>query len=224
MATTTTQERGQRESAVLAELDEETKTALQLDEIRERTVEPGLMRLPVSQVATSEDNANVTVTVEHPVEGEIDFHLSKPTTWGPENELVRFLDWYDTTVSGIYTLQTRSVYVRRISEGGSLTSDSWELAEPPETVERRDRVVRSIEGAFDRVPTLAFTLPLAFAAILLWPVAGLFALPKYHEKEFGDEPNAEEWVFMYVLMGHLVCAFAWMVVSGFVALLISTLA
>lgn len=129
---------------LLAELDEERKATLQIDEVRMRTVEPGLMKLPVNRVSTTEDSNTVTIEVEHPIEGEQSFHLSKPSTWDPENELVEFLDYYNLTFSDVYALQTRHVYVDCSAD---VTRD-WFLTRPPdEAPSRRERWAAGIKSA-----------------------------------------------------------------------------
>lgn len=133
---------------LLAELDEERRACVQIDEIQRRTIEPGLMRLPVSQVSTAEDSNTVTIEVEHPVEGDVSFHLSKPTTWNPENELVQFLDNYGLRFSDVYDLQTRDVYV----DCSAGNSRNWELAVPPEDrPSTRERAVARLRNAASEI-------------------------------------------------------------------------
>lgn len=134
-------------NAELAKLDEETKTKLQIEEIHRRTVEPGLMRLSVSRVSASEENKKVVIDVEHPLEGELRFHMAKPTTWDPDNELVQFLDDYDTSISGIYELQTHDVYVRH----DPTQMNDWRLVAPPSPTPRRYRLAGALR---ERVPSV----------------------------------------------------------------------
>lgn len=160
---------------LLAELDEERKATLQIDEVRMRTVEPGLMKLPVHRVSTTEDSNTVTVEVEHPIEGEMPFHLSKPSTWDPENELVEFLDYYNMAFDDLYTLQTRCVYVD-CTDG--VTRD-WFLTcppgEEPTAVERMSAGVGTVAGQLRNEATEAGTrekIGIGFMAsyAALWPI------------------------------------------------------
>lgn len=111
----------------LAQLDEEMRARVQMQDIERSTVEPGKIMVPVKAVATSEDNERVAITVEHPIDDEVMFRLEKPRTWDPENELVAFLQWYDLSINGIYQLQTHDICIERY-EG---RVKGWELCEPP---------------------------------------------------------------------------------------------
>lgn len=148
-------------SEELAQLNEEMRARVQMQDIERSTVEPGKIMVPVKAVATSDDNERVALRVEHPIDGEVTFHLSKPRTWDPSNELVQFLTWYGLSINGIYELQTHDVC---IEEDDSVKG--WRLSEPPGyTPPRRERL-RS------RVPPLPEVIHVAvFSGIL-----GLVAL------------------------------------------------
>lgn len=159
-------------SQELAELDEETKACIQMQDIERATVGPGKIMVPVKAVATSEDSKRIAITVDHYIDGEVVFHLRKPKTWTNENELVRFLEWYDLSIAGIYQLQTHNVCIEATG-----TTKGWRLAEPPSyTPPRRERLrARLPEDASlrDKAATVAGSTVIMAAALVSSLIAGL---------------------------------------------------
>lgn len=116
---------------LLATLSEEQENRVQIDKIREFTVEPGLMKLPVSIVTKAENSEKWVLEVEHPIEGTLRMYLTAPVNgWDEENELVRTLNWYNINRDP-YQLQMRHVYVRK-DDDASEQAHGWVLTAPPD--------------------------------------------------------------------------------------------
>lgn len=140
----------------LAQLNEEMRARVQMQDIERSTVAPGKIMVPVKAVATSDENDQISIRVEHPIDGEVSFYLDKPRTWNPENELVEFLTWYDLTINGIYQLQTHDVCIERDD-----SVKGWHLCKPPSYTPPRG------ERARERLPDIPEKLHiLAFVAII----------------------------------------------------------
>lgn len=132
-ATNTSADAAADEPTDLATLDEDQRNLVQMQQVAEATVEPGLFRLPVKRAATAEENRAWSIDVEHPVEGEIRFRIDKPTTegWVDDQELVQLLRWYQIHDRDPYKLQTRFVYVEHKGDESD-TPHGWELVQPPD--------------------------------------------------------------------------------------------
>lgn len=124
------------ETELPARPDEEMKNLVQMQKLARMTVEPGLYRLPVSEVSTAENSEQWTVDVEHPVIGNIRFHLQKPIEegWHDEQELVKVLHWYGIFDEDPYKLQTEHMYVRHNPDSDNV--HDWELEDPEILVDR----------------------------------------------------------------------------------------
>lgn len=116
-----------------AQLDEHQKAIVQTTKIKEMTVEPGLMHVPVDEVTTAKNSEQWVIIMDHPVEDDIRFFLPKPRTgWSDQYKLVRVLDWYGVTDETAYgtadpfALQQQSLYISYDNN-----ADDWELVEPP---------------------------------------------------------------------------------------------
>lgn len=124
--------------------DEQLQAAIDMDKVREYTVRPGLLRLPVSALTTAHNSPQYVVQLDHPVLGDTDtrFFIDKPAEWNTHREFwPRFLDWHGYTARSQYELQTDRVYVRhtpgrdRDTPGVSVSGD-WTLVAPPSDARR----------------------------------------------------------------------------------------
>lgn len=117
----------------LATLSEEQTNVVQMQELVERTIEPGLMRLPVSQVSTTEESENWAIDLEHPVFGTIRKHARKPVYgWDETDGIARLMHWYGISNRDPYYLQCEEMYVARTRPDASTTSNEWEIVPPPD--------------------------------------------------------------------------------------------
>lgn len=120
------------EGGELAVPDEEQQNVIQMHEIAEMTVEPGLMQIPVVEVTTAKNSEQWAVTAEHPVEDELTFYFEKPRRgWTEDEELVQLLRWYDVHDRNPYELQTRYLYAE-YDEARSEYAHGWVAVEPPD--------------------------------------------------------------------------------------------
>lgn len=184
---------------VLAPLDEQQEAAVQLDKIREYTVRPGLLRLPVGTLNTTTDSDRNVLYLDHPhaPDGDFEFHIPKPDIWDPEAYFwVRLLDWYGYTPASQYHLQTDHVYVKRVphAAGTRLGDDDnprvsanggWKLVAPPSDRRRdwwrwQDAAGNALPGRLASAGRLATTpirrarrAPPADRAGVVWTVAFL---------------------------------------------------
>lgn len=122
---------------LLATLDEQQKTAVQLDEIKRATIEPGLMRLPVKQVTSAENSEQLVIEVHHPAEENPRFYLPKPRMWEPSKyRLPKLLDWYGYKSTNYHVLQTGKLYLRHGDTRGRCIEgegkNDWVIVPPPE--------------------------------------------------------------------------------------------
>lgn len=120
--------------ALPATPDEQLEAAIQMDKIREYTVRPGLLRLPVESLDTAANSPQYVVQLHHPVidDADIRFFIEKPAYWDPNTFLwPRFLNWYGLTTRSQYQLQTERVYVKH-----NPRTDEWELVAPPSDWQR----------------------------------------------------------------------------------------
>lgn len=143
------------EAGMLATLSEEQQNLVQMQQVSELTVEPGVMRLPVTQVTTTPDNGRWSIRVEHPIEGELFFNMDKPRTWRDDAELVELLHWYDIQDRDVYKLQTKYLHVEHVGSSAD-SPHGWELIEPPWMEKRREARRRRRpwhQRAWDRVTT-----------------------------------------------------------------------
>lgn len=122
---------------ILATLDEQQKTAVQLDKIKRATIEPGLMRLPVHEVSSAENSENLSIEVEHPAEDNPRFFLPKPKMWEPAKyDLPKLLDWYGYKTTNYHVLQTGKLYLRHKDTRGRCIegegTNDWVIVPPPD--------------------------------------------------------------------------------------------
>lgn len=114
-------------------LSEEQENVLQLDKLRRYTVEPGVLKLPVTRVDSAENTEKFVVTLDHPVfpEKKCRVYLEKPTMgWERDQELVKVLRWYcGENCTDPYQLQLTSV---RVKFTGTESRASWEILKPPD--------------------------------------------------------------------------------------------
>lgn len=141
MSTTTTYDSETREVSdddLLATLDEEQKAIVELQKIQEMTIRPGLMKLPVSRVSTSPNSEGYVIDLDHPFipEKELKQHYRKPISWQHDHEFVRVLDWYTSTGTDPYALQTTEVYVEYDE-----SDDDWRIVRPPDSTRSMREVV-----------------------------------------------------------------------------------
>lgn len=153
------------DETALAELDEHQKVVVQLDKIKELSVGPNVMRLPVSEVITTEENPLVKVILDHPLEGEISLGFRKPKIWDPKNELVEFLSWYGHSPKRLYVMQTERVYVKHSDQYG------WEPIRPPSMRRGRHAVTdrwarwKPSASSLRNSVEMMFTAPIGYVAL-----------------------------------------------------------
>lgn len=116
---------------LLANLSEEQENIVQLQQIKDATVEPGLMRLPVSVVTKATNSENWAIEVDHPLEGTLRFYRNAPTDgWYPESgNIVEMLAWYDIN-GDPYQLQLMRIYMKKTGDQAE-QPHGWEPAQPP---------------------------------------------------------------------------------------------
>lgn len=166
----------------LATLSEEQAVGLQLDKIKRMTVEPGLIRLPVQEVSSTEESNTVTVECHHPAEENPTFHLPKPTFWDAEEEaLPKLMGWYGYRGSNYHKLQTDRLFLSDgRHKGRSIESEKeiedWEIVPPPEwSPPRWERFKKSVKRKTRalRRPSL---IMVAFFLVQLAVISGAFIL------------------------------------------------
>jgi hypothetical protein len=97
----------------LAVLNEEQENLVQMQEMQERTVAEGVLRLSVHTVTSAENSQQWAILVDHPVLGELKFFLEKPVAgWSDDYRIVGLLKSYDIFDGNPYKLQRREVYVQ----------------------------------------------------------------------------------------------------------------
>lgn len=114
---------------LLATPDEEMKLAIQMQRVKEYTIRPGLMRLPVKSVDSAKNAEQYVLCLDHPFLNEADtrFHIDKPAYWDKRKfEWPRLLSWYGYGPGSQYHLQTDRLYVRY-----DHVKDEWTLTKPP---------------------------------------------------------------------------------------------
>lgn len=108
--------------------DEQLQAAIDMDKVREYTVRPGLLRVPVRELATARDGPKNMLQLDHPVipDEDIRFFLDKPAYWDPHTQQwPKILNWYGYSTRNQYEIQTDRVYIRQTHD------DEWELTKPP---------------------------------------------------------------------------------------------
>lgn len=117
----------------LATLSDRQENRLQMQEIKRRTIEPGLMQLSVKHVVSAENSENWAIDIEHPaMDDEIRVFAEKPLEgWTRDYKIVRVLDWYGIHDQDPHQLEFENVYMRK-DEGASDYAHGWMLVEPPE--------------------------------------------------------------------------------------------
>lgn len=139
------------EAGELATLSEEQANLVQMQQIAEQTVEPGVMRLPVKTVTTAENSEQWAIELDHPVEGTLRFYRKKPRYgWHDDQELVELLRWYEIHDRDPYKLQIEQLYAEHDPDEAD-QHHGWCLAEPPwvaekEAMRRRQRPLHERVG------------------------------------------------------------------------------
>lgn len=119
------------EQELPATLDEKQENVVQMQKINRLTVEPGVMKLPVSRVTTSDNSPQWVIDLEHPIEGDLRFHRDKPVQgYDPEEGIVQMLRWYGIYDDNPYKLQTEFIFVENVGRENSETMHDWELLSP----------------------------------------------------------------------------------------------
>lgn len=141
---------------VPATLSEEQSNLVQMQEISERTIEPGLLRLPVGTVTTAENSPKFAIEVKHPIDGSLRVFAEKPRQgWSDDNRLVELLEWYDIHDDDPYKLQTGDVYIRHKGDAAD-QPHGWEIVKPPHKrpdPTRRERLRAWVKGSTGYLPT-----------------------------------------------------------------------
>lgn len=172
------------EQELPATLDEQQRNVVQMQKLQQMTVEPGVMRLPVTSVSTHEDSPKWVIDVEHPVEGEIRFHRKKPVQgYDPNEGIIQLMEWYGIHDDNPYKLQTEYLYVRHAGEESETVHD-WELLSPhyqqDERLSTRERQLERIRNLRSKMPERKKTLvygvhmvfPPTFTAFLIGAAEG----------------------------------------------------
>lgn len=147
------------ETNLPAQLDERQEAIIETSKLKEMTVEPGIMRVPVDEVTTAANSEQWVVIMDHPVEEDIRFFLPKPRTgWSDDYLLVRVLRWYDVVDESQsignadpYALQRLSLYIEYDE-----ADESWDLIQPPSDSGVLGRGRNWIE---DRIESIRTSIP-----------------------------------------------------------------
>lgn len=120
-------------NVALTTLSERQEHRQQMQEIRRRTIAPGVMKLSVANVDTSKSNEKWAIDLEHPaLSDEIRLFLDKPTDgWSMQNETVRMLEWYGIESGDPHQLEFENLVVEK-DEGKSDYAHGWRFVEPPD--------------------------------------------------------------------------------------------
>lgn len=123
------------DDSALATLSERAENRLQMDEIRRRTIAPGVMRLNVKRVVSAENSLKWAIDLDHPVRDDDDtirVFVEKPVEgWTRDYKLVRLLDWYGIDDVDPHSLEFYDVVVEK-DEEASEYAHGWRLVEPPD--------------------------------------------------------------------------------------------
>lgn len=148
---------GSSSDAVPAMPDEEAEAMIEMTKLREMTVEPGVIRVPVEEVHTAHNSNQWVIEMDHPIEDDIRFFLPKPVHgWSDDYKLVRLLDWYgiadpDADVGGVnvYDLQVHDLYIEYDEY-----DDEWTLMRPPDARPRRTRLYNRVLSTMPSLPVI----------------------------------------------------------------------
>lgn len=137
----------------LALPDEELEVINQVTKLSEFTVRPGLMKLPVTAVTSTEDSDRVIITLQHPTEGDIRVRFKKTDgtkTWSSNSELKRMLDWYGISMRSLHSLKSQRLYVKYDPDNTTFGDGNWRVVRPP--AEWRRDVRRYKDAAYSLMP------------------------------------------------------------------------
>lgn len=119
----------------LATLSEREENRVQMQEIKRRTVEPGVMLLSVKRVVSAENSQKWAIDIDHPVRDDdnpIRVFVDKPTTgWTRDYEIVLLLEWYGIHDQDPHQLEFVNVYLKKDDERSDY-AHGWMLIEPPD--------------------------------------------------------------------------------------------
>jgi hypothetical protein len=118
---------------LLANVDEKMENVLQLQKIKELTVEEGVMTLPVTTVTKAKNSSAWAIEIEHPEEGTHRLFRSNPSKGWTVNEgnIVEMMDWYGIKSEDPYHLQLHHIYVEYDPENAEQVH-GWKPIKPPE--------------------------------------------------------------------------------------------
>lgn len=137
-------------SDMLATLDERDKNRIQIDKVKQQTVEPGVMKLPVSTVTKAENSEKWVFEIEHPIEGSHRLYRDAPTEgWDDNNELIKLLNWYNVE-SDPYQFQTRAIYVAKKGSDCDY-AHGWDFIAPPDYEKIPDPMTDQLKQKFDNI-------------------------------------------------------------------------
>jgi hypothetical protein len=135
-------------------LSEREEHRVQMQEIKRRTVKPGLMKLNVAEVSSSENSHNWAIDIEHPVKRDtMRIFLDKPMNgWTREYKLVRMMDWYDIGTEDPHQLEFVDLYMEKDGERSEYAHD-WVAVQPPEyDPPITTQIKEKISGVSDKRP------------------------------------------------------------------------
>lgn len=118
---------------ILANLSEEDQNRVQLSKIKRWTVEPGVMKLPVSVVTKAKNSEKWAIEVEHPLEGTLRFYRDAPLHGWTKTEggIVEMMEWYDIRTEDPYQLQLMKIYMEKTGDSAE-QAHGWEPVAPPD--------------------------------------------------------------------------------------------
>lgn len=157
------------ETDEIATLSEEQTNLVQMQQLAQQTVEPGVMRLNCSDVSTSKNRTVWAITVEHPVEGEHTVFIDKPVTgWSKDCELSTVLRWYGIHDQDPYKLQCHYLTLE-YDEQKADDAHGWRLVEPPSYESppptRKERIKERLPEKPSRTVATVYTMLLAGALV-----------------------------------------------------------
>lgn len=168
-----------------ANLDERQEALLEVQQVYELTHAPDVMKLPVKHngVTTAENSDKWSITLEHPISGDVTIFVEKPVTgWTEEHELAQLLSWYNIHDQDVYKLQQEFVYVEHdpsesdYAHGWTLTHPPW-VTLPGEVTTHRGRLkdaMTDIPPSFGAMWT-TLMLGVGIGALVVW-LTGLATL------------------------------------------------
>ena len=109
--------------------EEHQQFAYDLTKLKEFTIRPGLLRLPVHDIRPAANSPKVVLELDHPFipPDDLRYFIKKPAYWDPSTfQWCKILEWYGYRPTNQHQLRTDRIYVRH-----NTRTDEWELTQPP---------------------------------------------------------------------------------------------